>query len=174
MTYRTIEILIRTLQGKGEKAKWLDTYNKVVKPAPTYSSFSIDNELVLRKMIKQFNKSNVTWEADTFFVLSPIREKKGTRPYLPTMFLVVENDSGMVIDYDLVSDTSDLSLRCFERVVDLINRLERIPKKIVVRKAEFYYCLLEICQHLDIELKLVEKLQVLPVVREELNSRRMP
>lgn len=171
---RNDKILIRTLRGKGEKAKWIDTYSKVDKPAPTYSSFYIDNELVLRKMIKQFNKSNVTWEADTFFVLNPIREKKGARPYLPTMFLVVENDSGMVIDYELISDTSDLALRCFERVVELINRLEFIPKKIVVRKAEFYYCLLEICQHLDIELKLVEKLQVLPVVREELNSRRMP
>lgn len=171
---RNDKILIRTLQGKGAKAKWIDTYGKVDKPAPTYSSFSINNELVLRKMIKQFNKSNVTWEADTFFVLSPIREKKGARPYLPTMFLVVENDSGMVIDYELISDTGDLALCCFERVVGLINRLEKIPKKIVVRKAEFYYCLLEICQHLDIELKLVEKLIVLPMVREELNRMRMP
>ncbi len=169
---RQDKILIRTLQGKGEKAKWIDTYSKVEKPTQTYCSFNIKNELVLRKMIKQFNKSDVTWEADTFFLLSPIREKKGDRPYLPTMFLVVENDSGMVIDYDLISDTSDLSLRCFERIVELINRLENIPKNIVVRKAEFYYCLMELCQQLDIELKLVEKLQLLPMVREELNSMR--
>jgi hypothetical protein len=169
---RNDKILIRTLQGKGEKAKWIDSYSKVEKPAPNYCSFNINNELVLRKMLKQFNKSNVTWEADTFFMLSPIREKKSDRPYLPTMFLVVENDSGMVIDYDLISDTGDLSLCCFERVVGLINRLEIIPKQIVVRKAEFYYCLLEICQQLDIDLKLVEKLKVLPKVREELNSMR--
>ncbi len=168
------QLLIRTLQGTGKKTKWLDTYSKVTKPSHTYSSFHIDNELALRKMVKSFNKTNVTWEADTFFMLNPIVEKKGDRPYLPTIFLVAENDSGLIIGFALIAVTSDLSSQCFEKVVDLIKQNKSIPKKIVVMKEELYYSLLEICQQFDIELKLVKKLQVLPEARKDLSRLRKP
>jgi len=166
------QLLIRTRQGTREKAKWLDIYSKVDRPSHTYSSFHIDDELALRKMVKLFSKTNVIWEADTFFMLNPIVEKKGDRPYLPTIFLVAENDSGRIIGYDLITINSDLSKQCFEKVVVLINRTESIPKKIVVKKEELYYSLLNICQQFDIELKLVKKLQVLPEARKELSNFR--
>jgi len=164
------QILIRTLQGTGEKAKWLDKYSKVIKPSRTYASFHIENELALRKMLKMFKKTNITWEADTFIMVNPIAEKKGDRPYLPNVFLVAETDSGLIIGFDLIANTSDL--QCFEKVVDLIKQTRSIPKKIVVKKEELYFNLLEICQQFDIELILVKKLKVIPAAKKELSGLR--
>lgn len=162
-------ILIRTLKGSGKSADWCDTYSPVIDPSRTYTSYSLTDELNVRKILKTAKKTNAIWEADTFYLMNPIKEKKDDRPYLPTVFLIVESEEAIVIGYELIAYMSEDALKCVDRLVVTIEQTKCVPKTVVVEKKELYYCLLDVCQQLNLELKLVDKLKVLPEIRKEIS-----
>ena len=163
------QMLIRTLQGKGEKAKWRDTYSPVGDLSKTYNSYSVSNELALRKLLKSVKKTNATWEADAFFLLKPIVENKGERPYLPTVFLIADKTSGTIIGYELITDINNDYYQCVDRLISSIEQTNSIPKTIVVEKEDTYYCLMDPCQQINVTLKLVKYLKIIPEIRTEMN-----
>ncbi len=164
------QLLIRTLEGSGVSAEWCDVYSPVTNPSRTYTSYSLTDELNVHKMIKAAKKTHAIWEADTFYLMAPIVEKKGVRPYMPTVFLIVENEDTMIIGYELISSMAEDAVKCFDGLVETIERTESIPRAVVVEKEELFYCLIDVCKQLGIELKLVDKLKLLPKIRTEVSQ----
>lgn len=84
-------------------------------------------------------------------------------------FLIVESEEAIVIGYELIAYMSEDALKCVDRLVVTIEQTKCVPKTVVVEKKELYYCLLDVCQQLNLELKLVDKLKVLPEIRKEIS-----
>lgn len=163
------QLLIRTRQGKGKQAKWVNTYSIIEKIASTFNTFNFSDELALHKLVNSVKKIETTWEADTFYSMTPIRENKYERPYLPTIFLIVDSKTGMIIKHELFVDITKDSYQCLEGLRSIIERTGEIPGTLVVEKEDIYYYLLDACRQLGIELKLVKELKTIPQIRKELN-----
>ena len=74
----------------------------------------------------------------------------------------------MIINLELIADIKTESYKCIDRLRSTIEHTGEIPGTLVVEKDDTYYYLLDACEQLNIELKLAEKLMVIPQIRNEL------
>jgi len=162
-------MLVRTRQGKGKQAKWINSYIDVEKIASTYNTFSFSDEVAVRKIIKSAKKVKVTWEADIFYSIIPVQENKDERPYLPAIFFIADSNTELIIKHELIKDLTKDSYQCLEGLLSTIEKTGKIPHAMVVEKEDAYYYLVDACKQLNIELKLVKKLKIIPQIRKELN-----
>lgn len=162
-------ILVRARQGSGKKEKWVNTYRQVEFYGYDYKSFKINDELYLRKILNLAEKKDAEWEADTFFTEGPVQDKKNERPYFPTMFLLVDCRSGLVIRFDLITKIENESYRIIDKLIDAIKSYKTLPQTIYVAKRETYLYLHEVCEQLGVDLIHVEKLRLMPSIKKELS-----
>jgi len=161
-------MLLRTSQKKGQDIVWVNEHHFPEVFSKEYSVYGISDELTLRKLLNSLKKGSATWEADLFYSPVPVQEKKDARPYFPTIFLVADLSTGLLIGYTMLVDLKTQSIEITETLINSIQSSEKIPNRIAVEKEETRFFLAKICSQLDIKLELVEQLQMIPEVRAEL------
>ncbi len=163
------EILVRARQVTAGKEFWVNSYRKLEDYDQVYSVYSITDEIKLRNILKHARREDVIWEADTFFSV-PVQDKKNQRPYLPSIFLLADCSTEMIIQYDLIRDIENESYRLIDKLLSAIKSTKVIPKSIAVSKKEAYQYLSKACEQFSIELLYVKKLQLAPSIKKELNQ----
>ncbi len=162
-------ILVCVRQGSGAGTKWVNTYKKPEHYPYTYKTFSISDELLLRKIQNIPVKKNLFWEADTSFTPMPVQDNKNERPYYPILFLLADCRTALIMRHDLITDIANESYRIIDGLVATIKSLQSRPQAIYVAKEETYLYLEKACAQMDVDLLHVEELKIIPEIKKELN-----
>jgi hypothetical protein len=97
-----------------------------------------------------------TWEVDIFPLLTAVGEP-GERPYLPMQVLVVDHESGIVLDTEMKSLT-DYVAGFRERFVAVLDDMGRIPGRILLANQRTEMVLAPIAAALQIPLERPKRL----------------
>ena len=169
-TPEEFEILVRTRKVSDGKEYWVNSYREPEFFEKTYLSYGITDEIMLRNILKHARRTENIWEADTSLALAPVQDNKNQRPYFPSMFLLIDCSSELIIQYDLIEDIENESYRLIDKLLSAIKSTKVIPKSIAVSKEETYQYLKRACEQLSIELLYVEKLKFAPSIKEDLSQ----
>ncbi|MDQ0338353.1 hypothetical protein J2S00_001137 [Caldalkalibacillus uzonensis] len=86
------------------------------------------------------------------YMTEPVQNRKGERPYFPTMCLFFDGKSGMVISFALAEHNAEVH-KLYSELHKLIDCLGYIPAVIQVESDKAYACLQPVCQLLRIKLE---------------------
>ncbi len=161
--------LVRTFERVGGQEFWVDKYMEPEDAVIHYNAYALGDSFLLRKMIKSLKRVNDVWEADTFYIATPVREKRGDRPYLPLLFMVADQSKEMIMTFRMLTDLESDSQMMLDALLDLIESGGKLPKRLLVEKRETYVYLEAICDQLEIDLQMVERLKFMPALRDETN-----
>jgi len=165
------QVLVRTRKVTGGEEYWVNSYHELEDYEQTYQTYGISDEIMMRNILKHARREETIWEADTSLAAFPVQDDKNQRPYFPSMFLLIDCSTELIIQYDLVEDIENASYRLIDKLLSAIKSTRIIPKSIVVSKKETYLYLERACEQLSIELLYVEKLKFVPAIKEDLNQR---
>lgn len=160
--------LVRVPEKEGERIVWSDRYLEASLPVKEYISFTIADELYLKKIVKSLRRGKDIWEAEAFWVPYPVQEAKNKRPYYPVVFLIVDRTSGLILGHELLKNLQEDGYSCINLLLKVVSKGGLAPSRIVVRRQETYCLLEKACRQLEIPLEKVERLKVIPAVREEM------
>lgn len=164
------EMLVRARKVSGGKEYWVNSYRVLEDYEQSYLTYGITDEIMLRNILKHARREETIWEADISLALTPVQDNKNQRPYFPSMFLLIDCSTELIIQYDLIEDIENESYRIIDRLLSAIKSTKVIPKSIAVSKEETYQYLKRACEQLAIELLYVEKLKFAPSIKEDLNQ----
>lgn len=159
----------RVPRKAGGQIEWDDQFRKALGKKNTYVSIEIADELRLKKILAAGRKRSGTWEIDTYWLPAPIQKSKGEKPYYPKVFLMVEHSRGLILCYLLTSGLEKEGHLCIETMLDLVEKNNLLPARILVERAETYYLLEQVCRQLQILLDMAP-LRRLPEAREAMLS----
>ncbi len=157
--------LVRVPRKEGGAVAWDDQYLKVACPVKKYPSFEITDELRLRKVRTSLKKGRGTWEADIFWLPTPVREDKGDRPYFPKAFILLDRSSCLILGHTTLANPFEDGYKCIDVIIGQVSD-KGVPSRIVVDGDETYNMLKKACRQLDIPLEKVDQLEVVPEVRK--------
>ncbi len=135
---------------------WEDHYLSVTPPRQKYASFTIENEILLRKMNSITPHQNMLLEADTFFLPAAVTEME--RPYYPKACIIVCRTNGSIIGYDILQDIRTEGYKCIELLTKYIEKTGLKPSTLFVAREETYHLFLEACKQLGIKLNMTDRL----------------
>ncbi|NMB34707.1 MAG: hypothetical protein GX989_00295 [Firmicutes bacterium] len=161
--------LVRVPREQDGALEWTDQYLKAALPEKKYITIDIVDELQLRKISNLMRRGRGTWEIDTFWIPFPVQEEKNARPYYPKIFVALDSDTGLILRYEAMENLLEDGELCIEALIQLLEE-NMVPSRILVERDETYYLLVEICRRLDIPLKKVPYLNVMPEIREKMYS----
>ena len=95
-------------------------------PVPAYS----DSER-LRRLAQSKPIGSWVWELGIFHIPTPIQERKGMRPYLPTMILTVDRETGLILGTKALGAAPSVTERQ-DLLVEMLETAEMAPSEIVV------------------------------------------
>jgi hypothetical protein len=72
-------------------------------------------------------------EFDMGYINRPMQEKRGERPYFPTLVLAVDANSGIIIHNDLLP-VENVVMRVQKSFLDMLLQLGKIPREIRMKK----------------------------------------
>ncbi|MGE5237738.1 MAG: DUF6930 domain-containing protein [Chloroflexota bacterium] len=157
--------LVRVPVIEGSAVDWKNEWRE---PAPLAKArpepVPVD-ELRLRRLRQTARRTEARWEVDFFHVPTPVLE--GDRPFFPYVMMVVDSESGLILEMHLTS--TDKSRKVFgERFVSCIEDTLAIPREIVVSKHEVEEVLGPWLSMLNVQLHVVKKLKTTDRARKEL------
>ena len=123
--------------------------------------------------LKKTIQSDVTLEIDLIMVREPLQDKKNTRPYYPYVLLVIDMDSGNILNFRLL-----LPLPSYEsmwgtvpaEITSILAEIKLLPAKIMVSSDLLYELLLPVAQNLRFSLDLVDILPDIDDARDMLTD----
>lgn len=154
------EYLVRVAVAGKDELEWHDEW---LEPSPpvdkeavgTVPDVPAEPQLITRARDKARLRGG-TWEVDIFPLLAAIGER-GTRPYLPLQILIVDHESGIVLDTEMKSLTDYLT-GFREHLVEVLDGLGRIPDRILLANQRTEAVLAPIAAALQIPLERTKKL----------------
>lgn len=150
--------LVRVPKKAGSKLQWED---KWLRPVPLKKSKIVVppiDEIRLQRIKRDVRHRAGTWEADFFFAPTPIQEGKDERPYYPHAMLYMDTYSEMILSIDMAKP-GDYITQFANGLMNIMENAEAIPSQILVMREEAFELLKLIASRLNINLKLVERLE---------------
>lgn len=162
--------LVRVPEPGGDESAWHDEW---LEPSPPLEEAAagllpdvpIDQELVARARDKARLCSGV-WEADVSPLLAPIGGPD-ERPSIPLQFLVVDHESGIVLDTDMKS-LDDYVAGFREHFVQALEGLGRMPQRLLFANRRTEIVFAPIAAALQIPLERSRKLPGVQHLRRSL------
>lgn len=148
--------LVRIPEEKDGNIIWRDKWQKIPPPPKLQLKTIPLDETRLIKIKKTYLKKKGIWEVDFFYTYPPIKEGE-EKPYLPIIFLYVDNKSGLIIKGDL-SSHSDYQSKFQKSFLDLIEDKKLLPQELRVKREEVFRLLEPITSCLEIPLVKVRSL----------------
>jgi hypothetical protein len=144
---------------------WKDEWRE---PAPLkkvkYSDKTVD-EVRIQRIRKTAKPAPVIWEIDFFYTPTPIAE--GERPYFPYAIMLIDRDTGLILDMHLASKVG-YKKEFLEKFLSCIERMSILPLEILVRKEEAVNLLESYTSRLNIKLSMVKRLENIDNARREM------
>lgn len=162
--------ILRYSEKKDGKLEWYSKEIQLALPTVSYSPVKINDDVLIQKIKKAGTMGNVSLQADTCYMPSAVQENKGERPFFPRVFILAEQKSGMVMDFEMYESISDDANVTLNKLINIC--LEKgIPKEIQVRSEAMAAILDDFCKKTGIKLKIVKRLSVIDQVIEEMAYR---
>ena len=140
------EVLTRTLRD----GVWRDEWEPLRPPALPAEEHRAD-PYRLQSIGRSKPMDPVVWEVTASCIPTGVQDGRGTRPYLPTLVLVVESDSGLILTVRMLGRVPSTTERQ-EPVLELLERADRLPGAVVCDREETAALLVPITRALDIGL----------------------
>ena len=113
---------------------WHDEWRPFKPPPPPAALPPYPDSERLRRMAQSQPMGQWVWELSIFHLLTPIQEKRGTRPYLPTVVLAVDRDTGLILSIKALGPGPPVTERQ-GLLVELLETADMLPSEIVVDTA---------------------------------------
>ena len=157
--------LVRTYRKGAEQ--WEDAW-LTPEPLPEKALRAVKlDDLALQRIKKNVRPSTAAWEIDFFHVPAPVDE--GGRPFYPYSILIVDKESGFILDAYIserekaLPEFVDRLLACFEK-----NRM--VPAELLVKRQEVADLFFPLADKLEIRLRKVDKLPALEEARSSMET----
>lgn len=164
---RTIARYIEDANGEPE---WHSEEMHLEIPAVSYNPVIITYDVLVQKIKKAGSMGNVSLQADICYMLSPVRDKKGERPYFPRLFILAEPKSGQILNFEMYDSIRDDTNVCLNKLIDFCLKYGA-PKEIQVRNEAMIAILGDFCSKMCIKLKAVKRLASVDHMMEEMAQR---
>lgn len=157
--------LTRVPETRDGMIVWKDEWRE---PAPLkkveYSDEKVD-EVRIQRIRKTAKPTTMIWEIDFFYAPTPIAE--GERPYFPYAIMLIDRDSGFILDMHLARKTG-YKKEFLEKFLSCIEKMSILPLEILVRKEEVVNLLEPYTSLLNIKLSVVKRLENIDNARREM------
>jgi hypothetical protein len=162
--------LVRVPERRPDGWEWRDTW-RAPDPwsPPEMESPRVDKER-LQRLRQTAAPVRATLEVDVFYFPQPVKDKGDERPYYPQAVLCVDQKSGLVFFVELVRADA-LPAALVEQFLQLLERLQQIPREVQVTRQDVYDLLAPIASRLGIRLKGVRRLKAADAMRGMLFTR---
>lgn len=166
-------LLVRTpVRRKDGTLEWEDRVEPMPDPQPKSIPLRLGKELADR--IFSLPTTDARFEADLFFLPIWIQERKGDRPYIPYMVLLVDADSGYVFGSEVITSVPSLEEawgKAITALAALIVRTGVLPSRLAVRSRILFTLFQPLAEDLGIQLYRTDRLPALDRARDFLTSR---
>jgi hypothetical protein len=159
--------LVRTPEKKDGMIVWKDEWRE---PAPLKQAKCSDvpvDEIRLQRIRKTAESTPMIWEVDFFYAPTPIT--KGERPYFPYAIMLIDCDSGFILDVHLAG-VIEYEKEFIEQFLSCIENTSIVPLEILVRKEEAMNLLEPYASRLNINLSMVRELENIDHARREMEK----
>ncbi|PLR75973.1 hypothetical protein CU633_18065 [Bacillus sp. V3-13] len=162
--------ILRYSEEKDGKLEWYCKEIQLAFPTVSYSPVTISDDVLIQKIKKAGSMGDVSLQADTCYMPSAVQENKDKRPYFPRIFILAEQKSGQVLDFEIYGSVRDDANVTLNKLIGMC--LEKgIPKEIQVRSEAMAAILDDFCKKAGIKLKVVKRLSGIDQVIEEMAYR---
>ena len=157
--------LIRIPETRNGMIVWKDEWRE---PAPLKKVKYLDepvDEVRIQRIRKTAKPTSMIWEIDFFYAPTPISE--GERPYFPYAIMLIDRDSGFILDMHLAGGAV-YKKEFLEKFLSCIEKMSILPLEILVRKEEVVNLIEPCSSRLNIKLSVVKKLENIDNARGEM------
>ena len=140
------EVLARSLRD----GVWRDGWELLRPPALPVEEHWTDTDR-LRKIGRSTPMGSAVWEVTASYIPTGVQDQRDTRPYLPTLVLVIESGSGLILTVRMLGRVPSSAERQ-EPVLELLEGADRLPGAVVCDREETAALLAPITRALDIGL----------------------
>ena len=140
------EVLTRSLRGD----VWRDEWEVLRLPALPVEEHRVDADR-LGSISGSASVGSAVWEVTASYVPTGVQDGRGTRPYLPTLVMVVERSSGLILTVRMLGRVPSVAEKQ-EPVLELLERTDRLPGAVVCDREDTAALLKPITGALDIGL----------------------
>ena len=140
------EVLTRSLRG----GVWRDQWEPLRPPALPAEEHRADGDRV-QSIGRSKPAGSAVWEVTASYIPTGVQDERGTRPYLPTLVIVVEAESGLILTVRMLGRVPSSSERQ-EPVLELLEEVDRLPGAVVCDREDTAALLVPITRALDIGL----------------------
>ena len=155
------EVLTRSLRG----GVWRDEWEVLRPPALPVEEHRVDADR-LRSISGSAPVGSAVWEVTASYIPTGVQDGRDTRPYLPTLVMVVERDSGLILTVRMLGRVPTVAEKQ-EPVLELLERTDRLPGAVVCDREDTAALLEPITRVLDIGL-YVGPTPALDLIRDDL------
>lgn len=167
------EYLIRVAHQQAETLIWEDKIMSVAMPEPEYIPISVDSSTIAS--LRRLPKRDKTFEIDVIFLFSPISDGGG-RPYFPYALLVVDGETGMILDIEMIYPTSGMVVmwsQVPQSVANILLKGKGIPMRIKVHPGLMAQLLKPLAESINCKIKETPQLVNLNRVKKDLAQQMM-
>ena len=140
------EVLTRSLRG----GVWRDEWELLRPPVLPVEDHRADTDR-LQSISRSTPVGSAVWEVTASYIPTGAQDGRGTRPYLPTLVMVVEGDSGLILTARMLGRVPSVSEKQ-EPVLELLEQAERLPGGLVCDRDDTADLLVPIASALGIGL----------------------
>lgn len=153
---------------QGGTMVWQDSTLTMIPQMPI-KEIAVDMQAI--GTLKKLVSGDISLEIDLFMMNEPLQDKKDARPYFPYVLLMIDEDTGDIVNFRLLQP-----LPSFEsmwgsvpaEITNMLAQLKILPLEIFVSSERLYQLLSPVTKNLHISLELVEKLPDIDNVRNKL------
>lgn len=162
--------LLRYSQEKDGRLVWHTKEFQLNIPEIEYLPVEFRDDLLLQRLHRTSRRENVILQAETCYLPMPVQGENGERPYFPRAFVLTEEKSGMIVDYNMYEAPQNDAHEVLTRMASVF--LEKgIPKEIQVKPGKMVAILQDFCQKAGVNLRVVEDLSTIDDFIAELTER---
>ncbi len=162
--------IIRYSEDKDGKLEWYSREVELGFPSVIYHPVKIDDDLLIRRIRNLGSIRNITLQVDNCYMPSPVQENRNERPYFPRIFIIANQKSGYILDFEMYENISDDADVTIKKLIDMFIEKGR-SKEIRVRSDAMFAILTDLCKKTGIKLKKVKRLPVIDHLIEEVAYR---
>lgn len=162
--------VLRYSRVKGNQMEWFSKEIQLAYPVASYRPIKINDDILLQKIKAAGSMENTSLQADILYMPSAIQDNKGERPYYPRLFILAEQKSGQILDYNMFQSVNNDANVVIHRLADICLKYG-IPKEIIIRNDIMKAILGDFCLKTGIGIKVAKKLSAVDRMMKGMASR---
>ena len=134
---------------------WQDRWEAFMPPRPAEPVPDYPDSERLQQLAQSRPRGPLVWELSIFYLQTPVQEERGERPYFPTMILVVDRGSSLILGTEALGAIPSTTQRQ-GALVRLLEKVSILPSEIVVDSASTADLIESVTRPLGVKLSVGE------------------